>query len=101
VKFTADGEVRIEAENTDQHLTVSVTDTGIGMNQEQINSLFQAFRRTEQPARRVYEGTGLGLYLCKKLVTLLGGEIGVESHMGKGSCFWFKIPANKTEAPHA
>jgi signal transduction histidine kinase len=54
--------------------------------------LFEAFRQVDGSARRVYEGTGLGLYLCRKLVTLLGGEIGVESEFGRGSKFSFQIP---------
>jgi PAS domain S-box-containing protein len=95
VKFTERGKVSIDSQTQDGELMVRVADTGIGMTQEQLDSLFQAFQRVEQPARRIYEGTGLGLYLCKKLVTLLGGEIWAESDLGKGSRFSFKIPTSK------
>ncbi|PWU19819.1 MAG: hypothetical protein C5B50_05165 [Verrucomicrobia bacterium] len=92
VKFTDRGKVRIEAVANNGQLTITVEDTGIGMTSEQKDSLFQAFRRASQPARRIYEGTGLGLYLCKKIVTLLGGDIWAESRPGQGSRFSFKIP---------
>jgi signal transduction histidine kinase len=54
--------------------------------------LFEAFRQIDGSARRVYEGTGLGLYLCRKLITLLGGEVRAESEFGVGSTFSFTLP---------
>lgn len=92
VKFTERGNVMIEAVIGDGLLRVSVVDTGVGIRRESIGMLFEAFRQVDGSARRVYEGTGLGLYLCRKLVTLLGGEIGVESEFGRGSRFSFHIP---------
>jgi signal transduction histidine kinase len=71
---------------------VTVIDTGIGIQPGQIGRLFEAFRQVDGSARRIYEGTGLGLYLCRKLVTLLGGTIGAESVFGVGSRFSFHLP---------
>jgi signal transduction histidine kinase len=73
-------------------LSVCVADTGIGIKREQMGMLFEAFRQLDASAKRVYEGTGLGLHLCRKLVTLMNGEISVESERGKGSRFTFTVP---------
>ena len=100
VKFTEHGRVRLEAQAVDNQLTVTVADTGVGMTPEQLTSLFEAFRRGEASARRVYEGTGLGLYLCKKLVMLLGGEIHAQSESGKGSRLSFTIPIKPPTRAH-
>jgi PAS domain S-box-containing protein len=94
VKFTEKGHVRISTQSNGNQLTVSVTDTGIGIREEQLGNLFQAFRQVDGSARRVYEGTGLGLYLCQQLLKLLGGEIRVESDFGKGSNFTFTVPSD-------
>jgi PAS domain S-box-containing protein len=92
VKFTEKGRVEIAVHADETQVHFSVTDTGIGIKDEQLDHLFQAFRQIDGSARRVFEGTGLGLYLCKKLVTLLGGTIGVQSEFGSGSCFRFALP---------
>ena len=97
VKFTDRGSVVVRGGREGSRYVFSVTDTGPGIRPENIGKLFEAFRQVDGSARRVYEGTGLGLYLCRKLVGLLGGEIGVASEAGSGSCFSFWIPA--TEAP--
>jgi len=96
VKFTERGEVRVAAALDGAWLRVTVADTGIGIRPEHLGMLFEAFRQVDGSARRVYEGTGLGLYLCKKLLGLMGGEIGVESAFGQGSRFHFSLPR---EAP--
>lgn len=96
VKFTDRGEVRISAAVEGARLRVTVADTGIGIRPEHLGMLFEAFRQVDGSARRVYEGTGLGLYLCRKLLGLMGGEIGVESTFGQGSRFSFTLPR---EAP--
>jgi len=93
VKFTERGHVRIEVRAADGEVTITVIDTGIGIRPESIGGLFQAFRQVDGSARRVYEGTGLGLYLCKKLATLLGGQIRAESDFGVGSRFTVVLPA--------
>jgi len=92
VKFTERGSIKVDASIRDHKFVLSVVDTGIGIKAEQMGTLFEAFRQIDGSARRRYEGTGLGLYLCKKLVTLLGGEIWAESEFGKGSRFTFTLP---------
>ncbi len=94
VKFTQQGEIVVAAntlEKTDRDVLVqfSVRDTGIGMDQEQQNKLFQSFSQADASTTRKFGGTGLGLAICKSLVELMGGEVGLESEPGKGSTFWF------------
>ncbi len=98
VKFTASGGVRITARTAAQRLVVAVEDSGIGIKAEHLGMLFEAFRQVDGSARKVYEGTGLGLYLCKKLLELMGGEIRVESEYGKGSRFEFELPLRSSGA---
>jgi signal transduction histidine kinase len=92
VKFTDKGEIKIGCETGNGNLKVHVSDTGIGIKRENMDYLFEAFRQVDGTARRRYRGVGLGLYLCKKLVVLLGGKIWVESEYGKGSKFTFTLP---------
>ncbi len=97
VKFTSEGEVVISAGLTRSNaakpeLLVSVRDTGIGIPEERINRLFQAFTQVDASTNRKYGGTGLGLAICSRLVTLMGGKIWVESKFGHGSDFQFRIP---------
>jgi len=97
VKFTHSGHILIAVEpafpdaSTPQ-LTVSVIDTGIGVPEDKIPSLFQKFSQADSSTTRRYGGTGLGLAISKQLVELMGGSIGVESRLGEGSKFWFKVP---------
>jgi PAS domain S-box-containing protein len=92
VKFTGKGRVHIDVKTTPAAAAVVVSDTGIGIKPEHMGRLFEAFRQVDGSARRVYEGTGLGLYLCRKLATMLGGTIGAESEFGVGSRFTFTLP---------
>jgi signal transduction histidine kinase len=92
IKFTEEGEVRIEAQIVDGNLQVKVQDTGIGIREEDIAQLFQPFRQVDDSLERRYQGTGLGLSICKRLVDLLGGEIWAESEYGAGSTFTFTLP---------
>jgi signal transduction histidine kinase/CheY-like chemotaxis protein len=94
VKFTEKGEVLIsvrasERTERDVQLHFRVRDTGIGMTPEQMGRLFQSFSQADASTTRQFGGTGLGLAISKKLVELMGGEVGVESEPGKGSTFWF------------
>lgn len=92
VKFTAEGSVNIVLETEGSGVVFRVTDTGPGISTQNMRHLFEAFRQIDGSARRAYEGTGLGLYLCKKLAFLLGGEVRVTSELGVGSCFSLWVP---------
>ena len=96
VKFTDKGKIDINAEENDKMVEVSVRDTGIGMRQEDMDKLFGAFSQIPIGGR-TEEGTGLGLYLSKKIADLLGGEIWAESNFGKGSKFIFTLPLKYKE----
>jgi signal transduction histidine kinase len=99
VKFTERGEVKITARTEGDQLRVCVADTGIGIKPEQIGMLFEAFRQLDGSAKRLYEGTGLGLHLCRRLLELMHGEIGVQSDFGKGSRFTFILPRQAADTP--
>jgi len=92
LKFTDTGLVRLAVQTTAQEVAFCVHDTGIGIKPENMRQLFEAFRQVDGSARRVYEGTGLGLYLSKQLATMLGGYIKAESEFGIGSHFTFTVP---------
>jgi signal transduction histidine kinase/CheY-like chemotaxis protein len=96
VKFTEQGQVEVRVEVLEQNdaeieLQFKVADSGIGMTEEQISNLFQAFSQADTSTTRQYGGTGLGLAICKQLVELMHGEIDVDSEPGTGSCFHFRI----------
>jgi signal transduction histidine kinase len=90
--------VKAEAEGPDR-VKISVADTGIGIKQENLNRLFEAFRQIDGSARRVFEGTGLGLHLVRKLLTMLGGTVEVSSEFGVGSVFTVHIPVRLPPQP--
>ncbi|GAB3352663.1 response regulator [Lysobacter tyrosinilyticus] len=97
VKFTEQGEVMLAVDiaarrQRDLVLRFSVRDTGIGLSQEQIRVIFEAFEQGDSSTTRRYGGTGLGLTISKSLVKLMGGQIGVDSRLGSGSTFWFTVP---------
>jgi CheY-like chemotaxis protein len=93
VKFTERGRVRIEVSRLGEtQLKVSVTDSGIGIDEEQLNRMFMRFTQADSSTTRRYGGTGLGLAISKTLVELMGGTIGVNSQPGVGSTFWFTLP---------
>jgi PAS domain S-box-containing protein len=95
IKFTEEGEVRVEvAGSTNEEgirYRVDVTDTGIGISSSQLGALFQPFTQADSSTTRRFGGTGLGLSICKRLVELMGGEIGANSVLGSGSTFWFTV----------
>jgi two-component system, sensor histidine kinase len=97
VKFTKEGRVTVEGSlcqlgDGKDILRVEINDTGIGMTAETITKLFTDFSQADASTSRQFAGTGLGLSICKRLVELMGGTIGVESEIGKGSTFWFTLP---------
>ena len=96
VKFTERGEVVLKVEQAGregnrQNLRFSVTDTGIGIAAGVIDRLFEKFTQADGSTTRKYGGTGLGLSVCKQLVEMQGGAIGVTSALGEGSTFWFSL----------
>lgn len=97
IKFTSQGSVNITISGTEDTVTVSVTDTGIGISAEDIPHLFQKFYRIDNSSTRTIGGTGLGLYLCRTIIELFGGRIWVESKMGQGSSFKFSLPRLRNE----
>jgi len=94
VKFTDRGEIEIKIVKKDETVQMSVRDTGIGIRKEDIDKLFKTFSRITTKGR-IKEGTGLGLYLSKKIANLLGGDIKAESEFGKGSVFTLTLPIKR------
>ncbi|TPJ48486.1 PAS domain S-box protein [Mesorhizobium sp. B2-6-4] len=95
VKFTEEGHVLVDVTGESvpdgTRLTISVTDTGIGIPEEKLKQVFEKFSQVDTSSTRRHEGTGLGLAITSRLVELMGGDIGVESAEGKGSTFWFTV----------
>jgi signal transduction histidine kinase/CheY-like chemotaxis protein len=100
LKFTEQGEVLLhviplQENDAVQNFRVSVTDTGIGIAREALDLLFRPFSQADNSSARRYGGAGLGLAICKQLVELMHGRMGVESEPGKGSTFWFELALPK------
>ncbi|EXJ16763.1 PAS domain S-box protein [Imhoffiella purpurea] len=92
VKFTERGRVVLSLSRTDERLSIRVSDTGIGMTESQLAHLFQPFEQADGSITRRFGGTGLGLAITKRLVDIMGGEIGVDSRAGEGSSFEIGLP---------
>jgi signal transduction histidine kinase len=102
LKFTPKGgRVEVSAERAGDAVRVSVTDTGVGIPQEDLQRLFDKFEQARSRATRSEKGTGLGLYITRQLVELHGGEISVRSEVGSGSTFSFTVPVADGDAPTA
>lgn len=106
LKFTEQGSVNIRARlqeesSRDVLLRFEVEDTGIGISAEHQKRLFTAFEQADSSLTRKYGGSGLGLAISKRLVALMGGDIGVESTLGQGSLLWFTVPLDKASAASA
>ncbi len=103
VKFTEEGQVVVRAEASDDQqgpprLRVEVSDTGIGVPSDQRDRLFLDFEQADSSTTRRFGGTGLGLAIVRRLVDLMGGEVGVESTPGQGSRFWFTVRLDPCDA---
>jgi signal transduction histidine kinase len=93
IKFTATGGITIACTAVGDSWRISVTDTGIGMSEQTRARLFQKFKQADSSMTRRFGGTGLGLAIAQSLVALHGGEIHQDSTLGRGSTFWFVLPA--------
>jgi two-component system sensor histidine kinase/response regulator len=98
IKFTERGQVVLRARAVDgRRVRLEVQDTGIGISDEVLPKLFGAFVQADGSMTRRYGGTGLGLTISKQLVALMGGELSVDTKAGRGSTFWFDLPAREVE----
>jgi signal transduction histidine kinase/CheY-like chemotaxis protein/HPt (histidine-containing phosphotransfer) domain-containing protein len=100
IKFTERGSVLVQVSKrnetrTHTELLFAVKDSGIGISPEAQSKLFKEFSQADTSTTRTFGGTGLGLSICKRIVELMGGQIGVKSEVGKGSIFWFTVPLGK------
>ncbi len=95
VKFTERGHVELRVTRDGAVLRFEIADTGIGIAPEAQARLFRTFSQVDSSMSRRYGGTGLGLAICRRLVSLMGGEIGVESQPEEGSTFWFTLPVDE------
>jgi signal transduction histidine kinase len=101
VKYTDTGKISIGLTGNDQVVQFSIKDTGHGIPAEDQTHLFQKFYRVDNSATRTIGGTGLGLFICKKIVELYQGRIWVESEFGKGSTFFINLPRLTTQKAEA
>ena len=104
IKFTTKGDVSVTVSRVGDAIRFTVRDTGMGIPADRRTRLFQAFSQVDASTTRRFGGTGLGLAICRRLAELLGGEIGVESEVGRGSEFFFTIaysPGSASAAPDA
>jgi TMAO reductase system sensor TorS len=104
IKFTAQGEVTLSVSckslaDSKIRLYCEITDTGIGIDANKLNLIFEAFSQADNTMTRIYQGTGLGLAISKQLVQLMNGQIGVNSQLGIGSTFWFWVDLKKSKTP--
>lgn len=98
IKFTPEGgRVQLKAEADTKYVTIAVMDTGVGVAREEQDLVFQKFRQSGNPLTREHAGTGLGLSIVRELCKLLGGEVTLESELGRGSTFTVRLPLHLSE----
>ena len=93
IKYTSEGEVSLAYQVKDKKVTITVSDSGIGIDEEHMANLFDRFFRTDKARSRDSGGTGLGLSVVKSILDANGTEINVESSLGRGTKFWFQLTA--------
>ncbi len=101
IKFTTQGSVTLRARperNPASAIRIEVQDTGMGIPQEKLGSVFESFKQVDSSINKKFGGTGLGLTITKQFCDMLGIEIGVNSELGRGSTFWLRIPAEEAAA---
>ncbi len=98
IKFTTEGSVSIETLLSPEKIRVTVKDTGIGIAEDDIEMIFQAFTQVDSSLKRRHQGIGLGLAISRKLAEAMGGELHCESEVGKGTVFWLEVPVKVEEA---
>ena len=98
-KFTQNGEVRLQVSKDQDHVLFEVIDTGVGIAPELQSFIFNRFEHADQQTHIEFGGAGLGLAICKGLIDLFGGQIGLRSQPGHGAYFWFRIPLLVCDAP--
>jgi signal transduction histidine kinase len=101
-KFTKNGEIRVTARRLaeiggEDNLRFDITDSGIGITDEQMARLFNAFTQADSSTTRKFGGTGLGLAICRKLSQMMGGDVFAESEPGKGSTFSLRLPLSQDD----
>jgi signal transduction histidine kinase/CheY-like chemotaxis protein/HPt (histidine-containing phosphotransfer) domain-containing protein len=97
IKFTERGSVSVRVSRRGEsrshnEILFQVQDTGVGIAPDVADKLFQPFSQADASTTRIHGGTGLGLVICKRIIDLMGGKIGVKSELGSGSTFWFSVP---------
>ena len=97
IKFTENGTIKVHLYNNIKFLFTSVEDTGVGIKEEDLPKLFQQFGMLDDTKKSNQSGTGLGLYICKKLVNLMGGDITVKSKYHRGTVFTFFLPLSEED----
>jgi signal transduction histidine kinase len=98
-KFTKDGSISVRVEAHDERMAFVITDTGIGIARDRLQTIFERFSQADSTITREFGGTGLGLAISKRLAALMGGDLRVESEVGEGSTFTLDLPRTLPEAP--
>jgi PAS domain S-box-containing protein len=99
LKSTFEGSIAVELENKSGHVELTVQDTGTGIPEHELGQLFERFRRVEHARRRTHEGSGIGLALVHELLAMHGGNISVQSQVGKGTTFTVSLPYGSQHLP--
>ena len=100
IKFTPEGgRVHLKAEAEAAHIVLTVSDTGVGIAPEEMHLIFEKFRQGANPLTREHAGTGLGLSIVRELSKLLGGDVTLQSELGRGSTFTVRLPCKRSDEP--